>query len=268
MYRKLLILQIPTRQKWEQIKHGFQTKWNFPGCVGAIDGKHINIISPDDTSNYFNYKGNNSIVLLALVDDDYCFSYVDIGCNGRASDGGIFKRSSLGQALEINSLDIPEHSVILGDSAFPLKKYLMKPFTTTTTQREKIFNYRLSRARRIVENAFGILVSRFRVLEASIALKPEKVDLIVLAACSLHNWLRKTTDTYITQRCVDYEDIQLGNTIDGSWRHQRQGLLQNLSATRNNHSSRDAVLIRNNYADLFVTTEALPWQDRMINITG
>lgn len=259
---------MPTRQEWKVIEHGFRTKWNFPGCIGAIDGKHINIIAPDDSSDYFNYKGHNSIVLLALVDDDYCFSYIDVGCNGRASDGGVFDRSSLGQALANNSLDIPENSIIVGDAAFPLKKYLMKPFPTMTTQREKVFNYRLSRARRIVENAFGILVSRFRVFQSTIALKPEKVDIIVLAACSLHNWLRKTTHTYITQRCVDYEDIQVGNTIDGSWRHQLQRSLQDLPATRSNHSSREAILIRNNYADHFITTGALAWQDRMINISG
>lgn len=57
-------------------------------------------------------------MLLALVDDDYCFSYIDIECNGRASDGGVFERSGLKQALENNSL---EHSVIVGDAAFPLK---------------------------------------------------------------------------------------------------------------------------------------------------
>lgn len=205
-------------------------------------------------------------MLLALVDDDYCFSYIDIGCNGRASDGGVFERSGLKQALENKSLDIPEYSVIVGDSAFPLKKYLMKPFPTRATRREKIFNYRLSRARRIVENAFGILVSRFRIFESFIALKPEKVDVIVLAACSLHNWLRKTTNTYITQRCVDYEDIQLGTIINGSWRDHLQICLRNLSGTRNNRSSREAILIRNKYADLFITTETVPWQDRLINV--
>lgn len=146
----------------------------------------MSLIAPDDTSNYFNYKGNNSIILLALVDDDYCFSYVVIGCNGRALDGGLFKSTSLGQALERNALDIPDNSVIVGDAAFPLKPYLMKPFATMPTQKEKVFNYRLSRARIIVENAFGILVSRFRIFESSIVLSPEKVDLIVLAALCLY----------------------------------------------------------------------------------
>lgn len=86
-----------------------------------MDGKHVNIFAPNDSSDYYNYKGAHNIVLLALVDDDYCFSYVDIGTNGRSSDGGVFERSGLGRALERNTLNLPEQSVIVGDAAFPLK---------------------------------------------------------------------------------------------------------------------------------------------------
>ncbi|GBP15598.1 Protein ANTAGONIST OF LIKE HETEROCHROMATIN PROTEIN 1 [Eumeta japonica] len=49
-------IRIPSREDWIRIEHGFRTKWNFPGCVGALDGKHINIFAPDDTSDYYNYK--------------------------------------------------------------------------------------------------------------------------------------------------------------------------------------------------------------------
>lgn len=234
--------------------------------MGAIDGKHINIFAPDDSSDYYNYKGSHSVILLALVDHDYCFSYVDIGTNGRASDGGVFQQSRLGTALERNTLNLPEESVIVGDAAFPLKTYIMKPYGTTPTHKEKIFNYRLSRARRIVENTFGILVTRFRVFLNNIDMTPDKIDTITLAACSLHNWLRKTSDMYITQRCVDFEDIQQHVVIRGSWRDQLRIAMESLPATRSNHASRRAVAIRNAYAQLFETTEALPWQDHMINI--
>ncbi|RVE47640.1 hypothetical protein evm_007737 [Chilo suppressalis] len=181
-------IRILSREDWIRIEHGFRTKWNFPGCVGALDGKYIIIFATDDTSDYYNYKGANSIILLALVDDDYCFSYINVGVNGRA-----YQKSYLAQAMENNTLNLPDQSVIVADAAFPLKSYLMKPYRTIPTRSEKIFNYRLSRTRQIVENAFGILVTRFRVLMNAIDMTPKKIDPVTLAACALHNWLRKTS---------------------------------------------------------------------------
>lgn len=132
-------------------------------CIGAIDGKHIKIKAPAKSgSDYFNYKKDHSIILLALVDHDYCFTYVDVGAKGRSSDGGVFGNSSLFEALEKKLLNIPKDAVILGDDAFPLKTYLLEPYSRRNlTKEEKVFNYRLSRARRISEYAFGILVSKF-----------------------------------------------------------------------------------------------------------
>lgn len=59
--------------------------------------------------NFFNYKGSFSIVLLAVVDHDYCFRYLDVGANGRCSDGGIFRNSSLKLAIENDFLNLPEN---------------------------------------------------------------------------------------------------------------------------------------------------------------
>ena len=113
-------------------------------------------------SHYFNYKGFFSVVLMGLVDTDYKFIYMDIGCNGRISDGGVFCNGQLSKALEKNTLDIPSAEilpgstkklpfVVVGDDAFPLKNYLMKPYSQHHLSREKrIFNYQFSRARRIV----------------------------------------------------------------------------------------------------------------------
>jgi hypothetical protein len=159
-------------------------------------------------SDYYNYKHTFSIVLMALVDADYKFTFVDVGTNGRISDGGVFGKTALAEALASNSLHIPSSTplpgrqnpqpyVIVGDEAFPLKPYLMKPYSgraTNTNKERRVFNYRLSRARRIVENAFGILANRFRVLLHRITLDPERVQLIVLAACTLHNF---STNSFI-----------------------------------------------------------------------
>jgi len=66
----------------------------------------------------------------------------------------------------------PTSYVLLGDEAFPLKPYLMRRFPYRQSRQEHtkdLFNYRLCRDKRVVENAFGILVSRFRVFERPIA---------------------------------------------------------------------------------------------------
>lgn len=153
-----------------------------------------------------------------MVDGNYNFTCVDIGSYGSQSDGGIFDKSNLFKAIENSKLKIPPGSVIVGDEAFPLKSYLMKPFPRTFQQplREKVFNYRLSRARRIVENAFGILSSRFRVFRTHILLAPDTIIKLVKAACALHNWITK--NNCVNSITVDVEDHEGQRIIPGSWR--------------------------------------------------
>lgn len=140
--------------------------------------------------------------MMALVDSNYRFLYVDVGCNGRVSDGGVFRGSTLQESLEQRTANIPQPTPLPGtdmtmpffvvaDEAFPLKSYLMKPFARRGLSREqRVFNYRLSRARRIVENTFGIFANRFSFFLTTINLDPDAVEVIVLASCALHNYLR------------------------------------------------------------------------------
>ena len=85
---------------------------------------------------------------MGLVDANYKFLYIDVGCSGRISDGGVFRNCHLSKALEQYSLNIPSVGellndgrklpyVILGDDAFPLKTYLMKPYPHQHLYREK-----------------------------------------------------------------------------------------------------------------------------------
>jgi len=96
----------------------------------------------------------------------------------------------------------------------------MKPYSKTgLSNYERICNYPLSRARRVVENAFGILVWRFRIFSRPIELNPDTTDKVIFAVCSLHNWLRKTSpNTYLSPQAVDREDFNTGNIIPGEWR--------------------------------------------------
>lgn len=133
---------------------------------------------------------------MAVVDANYCFLYIDIGAQERHSDDGVFDHCSLKHMIEQNKLHIPENFVFVGDESFPLKSYLMRPYPGRELNTHcKIFNYRMSRARRTVENAFGILVSQFRVFEKPIATSVPTAVKIVKTACALHNWLQTRCDS-------------------------------------------------------------------------
>ena len=149
-------------------------------------------------SFYFNYKKSHLIVLMAICNAKYEFTLIDIGDTGRNSDGGVFKNSKIGIAFESNLLHIPEPKkpngsnikLLIGDGAFPLKNYLMKPYPKEILSlKERIYNYRLSRARRIIENTFGILAARCRIFHKPIIANKKTVINVTKAAIALHNYL-------------------------------------------------------------------------------
>lgn len=170
-----------------------------------MDGKHVIIQSPINSgTEFFNYKGTFSIVLFALVDANYNFLFADFGCQGRISDGGVFKNSLLHKKLVKGELGIPNPQplpgrdrpvpyVFVADDAFGLHDNIMKPYPGIQEKgsEKRIFNYRLSRARRVVENVFGILSAKFRVLRKPLLLQPDKAEKVVLACAYMHNFLRK-----------------------------------------------------------------------------
>ena len=203
-------LHLPsTPEEWLQVSKDYEQKWHLPHCIGSLDGKHIRIRNPNlAVSHFFNYKKYYSLVLLALVDANYRFLYLDVGAVGAESDGGVWARTRLSAMCDEQNLNLPEPELlpnapptsspvgyyIVADDAFHLRTYLMKPFPCRgLTKPEKVYNYRLTRARRTVENAFGILKNRFRVLHTPICLHPKNVEAVVQAACTLHNMLRNVS---------------------------------------------------------------------------
>ena len=108
-----------TKVEWEKIADDFMKRWEMPNCIGALDGKHIIMQAVANAgSTYYNYKGEHSIVLMAFVDAHRRFLYVDIGCNGRVSDGGVWDGTSLSQYLKDrnNPLNIPPPKELPGRS--------------------------------------------------------------------------------------------------------------------------------------------------------
>ena len=86
----------PTLKKWQE--NGFGKHWNFPNCMGMIDSKYVVIQNPaKEGSLYYNYKGSFSLNLMALVDHEYKFTFVEIGDYGSNSDSSVFKFSPFSQ---------------------------------------------------------------------------------------------------------------------------------------------------------------------------
>lgn len=267
-----------TDDEWKKTAEEFENKWNFVHCVGAIDGKHIAIEKPSGSgSEFFNYKHFFSVVLLAVVNANYEFIYVNTGTNGSVSDGGVIKTTAFYRKMMSGELNLPPPSdlpgtstpapfVFVGDSAFAINRNIMKPYPfKNISPEQRIFNYRLSRARRVVENTFGILAARFRIFRSSIAIDIENVDAIVLACCSLHNYLGKKSSSYINGTFVDLENIPTTSFHRGDWRQETAGLVP-LAQINERRRNEEGNKIRDTFAHYFNREGSVDFQDRMINV--
>ena len=260
-----------------EIQKKFFNKWNFPQCLGALDGKHVAIHCPrNGGSRYFNYLRFHSIVLFALVDADYKFVYFEVGAPGRTGDATIWNVSPLKQQLQDNTLHAPPSlatpdtnraipSLIVADSAFALGSTVMKPYPERNiTWQERTFNYRLSRARRIVENAFGILACRFAVYQSAMKVDPKRVQVFILATLALHNFLRNSKDQqYCGASAVDAERGDEHAVVPGAWRENRNAHLagfQVIAGGARDMQHMNGRLVRDALKDYFVGPGAVPWQ--------
>lgn len=141
-------MPIPTKKKWDEVALCFWSKTNFPHCLGAIDGKHITLIKPcHNRSRYFNYKKIFFlIVLMAVVNADYKYFFVDIEAFGSCADSTVFQNSKYGKSLAANQLDLPDNRPLAGiespampfvfvaDEAFAVNEHLMKLYSETVTE--------------------------------------------------------------------------------------------------------------------------------------
>ncbi|XP_024870234.1 protein ANTAGONIST OF LIKE HETEROCHROMATIN PROTEIN 1-like [Temnothorax curvispinosus] len=277
-------LQMPdSEDAWEVVAQDFADRWNFPHCLGAMDGKHCRIDPPlQSGSLYYNYKETFSIVLLALVDAQLRYIYIDVGTNGRVSDKGVWNKCTFKNLLDRNKLKIPEPSplpetdndfpfVIVGDEGFTLSETVLIPFPKeqcSGNRDKRTFNYRVSRARRCSENAFGVMGSRFQIFRSPMRYDPDDARDIIIAICCLHNMLR--TDVigramYTPSSYIDVENEEAGHLCPGDWRNeQARGLVNFRNQGGYRHANR-ALALREMWCEYFNGVGAVPWQDRAVD---
>ncbi|XP_063623699.1 uncharacterized protein LOC134805527 [Cydia splendana] len=249
--------------EWKQIADGFNKRANFPHCLGAADGKHVRLKKPQNSgSMYMNYKDFFSIVLLAIVDSDYRFVYVSVGSYGKECDSSIFKETTFWKMMLDGSLQIPAPCplstnselrvpyVIIGDEGFGLHENLLRPFGGTHLDKNKrIFNYRLTRARRYVECVFGILANKWRIFHRPLDTDKTTAIWIVKACTVLHNFIR--------------DEEGLISNSDNSVSEEVQ--LENLPNERRTRGGNAANSVRTEFMNYFMSEAgSVSWQDQSI----
>jgi len=235
-------ISFPTGDELKEVVKGFKEKWDFPQCAGSIDGSHISVTPPlMNHTDYYNRKGFYSVIVQAVVDHNCLFRNIYVGWPGSVHDARVFANSLLyskvcsGEILQGSSLQYRGNEIpilLVGDSAYPIKSWLMKPFphSSTLTDQQKTFNYRLSRARVQVEIAFGRLKARWRRLSKQMDIHIDNVPHVITACCVLHNLCEVHGDTFNEEWLQDSsleDDSEPGITDD------------------DNHHSNDGTSIRN-----------------------
>lgn len=258
-----------SEQDWLDVADQFFQSYQVPHCLGAVDGKHISIQPPAHSGNTFrNYRGRFSVLLMAAVDAQYRFRYVSVGAQDR--DAGVFTESGFRRALDQKLLRVPAAErlpgssmeapfMFLGGDGFPLRPDLLKPYPgPQMDQDQRVFNYRLSRGRRAVDNGFGVFASRWRVFRSTIMLSPDKVQKMLLACLCLHNYLLEVqSQTYNPPGLADSEGPDHG-VLEGSWRADGLGAMLPLEpGGRDDESTADGQ-IRETLKKYFVSEGKLP----------
>lgn len=213
---------------------------------------------------------------MAIADANYKLLYVDVGQCGRNADGGVFNRCSFARGMESGQLnfpppiplpgrEMPVPYVLVADDAFALRPNLMKPFPQRGLHiTERIHNYRLSRARHVIENVFGIMSARFRVLRKPIALDAEKTKKVVLACCVLHNYLVTTNkQKYAPTQSLDRFN-EKGELIPAEWRNLGAPNETMYPMKSSSSALTMAKEIQKEFAEYFINEGELDWQYKMI----
>ena len=197
-----------TRQEITDKVDEFEETYGIPQIVGAIDGCHIEINAPPrNHEDYYNRKQHYSVILQGIVDCSLKFIHATVGYPGSIHDARVLRLSGLydmaqneqilsGPTRDINGVEIGP--LLAGDSAYPLTSWLIKPFPDRgrLTPEQRKFNKKFSALRCVVECAFGMLKSRWRIVMKKIEQKTSTLTKTVVASCVLHNICIERGDLY------------------------------------------------------------------------
>ncbi|XP_049888362.1 putative nuclease HARBI1 [Epinephelus moara] len=190
VFRRLI--RFPDMEELEEIGAGFQQLSGCPAfcrVAGSIDGCHVRIVPPRQfAGDYFNRKLFHSIQFQAICDHKGRFLDVVVGFPGCVHEARVLRSSP----FHVHQLYPPPGWYLIGDGGYPC---LAEPICLLTGFREPVrnavegrYNARLSRARCVVERAFGVLKTRWRsIFLKALEVKVEFVPEVITACLFLHN---------------------------------------------------------------------------------
>jgi nuclease HARBI1 len=191
----------------------------FPSVTGCIDGTHIPVIAPkDDEQSFLNRHHGHSFNVLGVCGPDNQFYYLNANHGGRAHDSRVLKTSSLWRTFEQGELPFPG-SVLLGDSGYPLRSWLMTPFLgNPQDDARQRYNFHHAKTRSIIERTFGIWKSRFYILKTGIRVRSMSLASKLIVCCGiLHNLA-----ILHSEKSEQSEDEELEN-VQGEDQDREQG---------------------------------------------
>lgn len=195
-------VQMPnTPEERNNIKLEFMNQWGFPGAIGAIDGFHVAILKPSqDEQNYRNRKGYHSLNVQLICDPQLRIRSIWPNFGGSTHDSYIW-RVSRAQNFMLHLNAANENSWLIGDSGYPLQRYLLTPFRETETPAQQNYNICHIAARNCVERCIGVLKQRFRCLlkERSARYSPSFMAKVIKACAILHNMCRNANIPFIEE---------------------------------------------------------------------
>ncbi|XP_052889214.1 putative nuclease HARBI1 [Anopheles moucheti] len=187
---RYISLEMTENEKSDAVNYFYQ-KSGITGVVMCVDGSHVRILAPhDNPAAYYNRKGYYSLNVLMICDNRKLIRFVDARFSGSNHDSCIFSMSPAYGFFEQKWRNGDRMFKLLGGSAYPAKPWLIKPHRNATPNSpEANFNQRLSKARTVIENTFGVLKGKFRCIlgERLLRYAPSKCARIINVCCALHN---------------------------------------------------------------------------------
>ncbi|KAJ8911539.1 hypothetical protein NQ315_012792 [Exocentrus adspersus] len=180
-------VQMPeTVEECRNVRQGFYNIARFPRCIGAVDCTHVKIQSPggEQAEIYRNRKQYFSINVQTICGPDLKIFNIVARWEGSQHDSTIFNNSNIRGRFERGEM---RDGLLVGDSGYSIRKYLITPLGNPVTPAEQLFNESQIRTRNVVERSYRVWKRRFPILSLGIRLNIERVEAVIVACAVLHN---------------------------------------------------------------------------------